>query len=79
MAGSIGGGGWSERENVARALVQMTSCCPALKARSCQWKRFHAPSSGYATTTFIPSGRFCSVRSSRGRPDWKFGWTRSPK
>lgn len=42
----------------SRALVQITSCCPALNALSCQWKRFHAPSSGYATTTFIPSGRF---------------------
>lgn len=63
----------------SRALVQMTSWLPRLNARSCQWKRFHAPSSGYATTTFIPSGRFWSVRRSSGRPDWKLGWTRSPK
>ena len=63
------------RLSPSRTLVQMISGNDS----NCQWKRFHAPSSGYAMATFMPSGSVRSSRSSSGTPLQNSGATLSPK
>ena len=58
-----------------RTFVHTTSWKSSKKV----WKRFMAPSSGYAMTTSSASGRSFSCSSSRGMPVSKHGVMLSPK